>query len=94
MELVKKNSNPKGKRHIQDRFLSTGLRTAFTPAIIISLFLLINTHYYNSLAIAQRTTSRSNETLGLEEESTSPSPTTESQSPGNETPNTNKPSGT
>ena len=45
--------------------------TAFGSATIISLLLLINAHYFDSLAVAQRTTPRSNETQSLDEDSTS-----------------------
>jgi uncharacterized protein YlxW (UPF0749 family) len=47
------------------------IKTAFGSATIISLLLLINAHYFDSTAVAQRTTPRSNETQSLDEESTS-----------------------
>ena len=64
--------------------------TAFGSATIISLLLLINAHYFDSTAVAQRTTPRSNETQSLDEESSSA--TSESQNLNSEV--TNTPTGT
>jgi hypothetical protein len=64
--------------------------TAFGSATIISLLLLINAHYFDSIAVAQRTTPRSNETQSLDEDSTSA--TSESQNLNSEV--TNTPTGT
>ena len=59
---------------------------AFGSATIISLLLLINAYYFDSIAVAQRTTPRSNETQSLDEESTSA--TSKSQNLNSEVTNT------
>src|SRR5213593_2298684 len=65
--------------HISDRRSRPGPKIAFVSTTIILLLLLNNANYFNSAALAQRTTPRSNETQNLEQEPSSPSTTTEGQ---------------
>jgi Ca2+-binding RTX toxin-like protein len=62
--------NNKRQEHIKDKILGMRRITAFGSATIIFL-LLINGHHFDFIAVAQRTTPRSNETQSPVEESTS-----------------------
>ena len=77
--------NHKRQQHIMDKILGMRPIIALYFATIISL-LLINAHYFDSTAVAQRTTPRSNETQSLDEESTSS--TSNSQNLNSEVTNT------
>ena len=84
--FVKKIMNHKRQRHIVEKMLGMRSTIAFGFATIISLLLLINAYYFDSIAVAQRTTPRSNETQSLDEESTSA--TSKSQNLNSEVTNT------
>jgi hypothetical protein len=77
--------NHKRQQHIMDKILGMRPIIALCFATIISL-LLFNAHYFDSTAVAQRTTPRSNETQSLDEESTSS--TSNSQNLNSEVTNT------
>ena len=62
--------NHKRQEHIKDKIFGMWRRTAFGSATIIFL-LIINAHHFDFIAVAQRTTPRSNETQSPDEESTS-----------------------
>ena len=62
--------NDKRQDHIKDKILGMRRITSFGSATIIFL-LLINTYQFDFIAVAQRTTPRSNETQSADEESTS-----------------------
>ena len=78
--------NHKRQQYIMDKILVMKPMTAFGSSTIIFLLLLINAHYFDSTAVAQRTTPRSNETQSLDEESTSA--TSNSQNLNSEVTNT------
>ena len=81
--------NHKRQQYIMDKILGMRPMTALGSPTIIFLLLLVNAHYFDSTAVAQRTTPRSNETQSLDEESTSA--TSNSQNLNSEVTNTPTP---
>ena len=84
--ICEKDYESQETRHIVEKMLGMRSTIAFQYATIISLLLLINAYYFDSIAVAQRTTPRSNETQSLDEESTSA--TSKSQNLNSEVTNT------